>query len=360
VWPSLRVWPNVFAVVAVLLMASSAAALPRYSAQYGQRCALCHVEPTGGGLRTQYATRFLIPEEMSLTRMEPEELESIRPDLNPAVTVGLDLRSLVYQGEGGTGGQLDMQGDAYVGVQATSQFAAFIELGKGGTHEYAGLAYVLPASGYVKAGRFTPDYGWQWADHKMASREYLLVETGQESPRGLAEAGIELGMHGQTWEVTGSVLQGAGQNGESYAARLALRRSYGPVNLALGTSVIRRQLPTAHARAWGGFGYAAAGPVAWVFQVDETGNGLRNGLLISQELTYRLARGLHARGVYSFVDPDHREKTGTRNRWGLGFDSLINPFFGVQATASYHHVRPGDLVAGTDSWQGELVLHFLY
>lgn len=337
-----------------------ASALPRYSAQYGQRCALCHVEPTGGGMRTMYASMALIPEELSLTSPAPEELARIRPDLNEAVIVGLDLRSLVYQGEGGSGGQLDMQADASIGIQASKQFAAYIEVGKSGAQEYAGLAYVLPAKGYVKAGRFTPDYGWHWADHNLASRRYLLSENGFESPNALTEAGIEVGMHSQWWEVTGALLQGSGDNGESYAGRLALRRSVGPVNLAIGTSVLRRQLVGAHARAWGGFGYLAAGPVAWVFQVDETGNGRRNGLLISQELTYRLLKGVHARGVYSFVDPDHRIANGTRNRWGLGVDSLLSPFFGVQVTASYVHVRQGELVSGDDAWQGEMVLHFLY
>jgi hypothetical protein len=350
----------ILVVAGQFLAADPTQALPRYSAQYGQRCALCHVEPTGGGMRTQYATMALIPEELSFLQMEPEELEQIRPDLSPAVTVGLDLRSLIYQGEQGRSSQLDMQGDVYAGLQMSTQFAAYVEMGKGGTHEYAGLAYVLPLGGYLKAGRFTPDYGWQWADHKMASREYLLDENGSPSPGALTEAGVEVGMHGQWWEATGSLLQGAADNGDSYAGRLALRRSAGPVNVALGASILRRELATDHARAWGGFGYMAAGPAAWVFQVDETGNALRNGILVSQELTYRLVRGISARGTYSYHDPDHREKSGTRNRWGVGVDSLLNPFFGAQVMANYYHFRRGELVAESDYWQGELVLHFLY
>ncbi|MEZ4388157.1 MAG: hypothetical protein R3D98_11375 [Candidatus Krumholzibacteriia bacterium] len=346
--------------LALLMAASPAAALPRYSAQYGQRCALCHVEPTGGGLRTQYASMALIPDELSFLQMEPSETAQIRPDLSPAVTVGLDLRSLVYEGERERGSQLDMQGDVYVGFQATNRFAAYVEMGKGGAHEYAGLAYVLPGGGYLKAGRFTPDYGWHWADHKLASREYLLDENGSVSPAALTEAGVEIGVHEQWWEATGSLLQGGAENGQSYAGRLVLRKSVRAVNLAMGTSILRRELASGHARAWGGFGYISAGPATWVFEVDETGNGRRTGLLISQELTYRLVRGIHARGTYSFQDPDHRAKNGTRNRWGIGVDSLLSPFFGAQVMANYDHFRQGELVTGSDSWQGELVLHFLY
>ena len=345
---------------AVLLAASTATAIPRYSAQYGQRCALCHFEPTGGGLRTQYASRALVPEELSFLKMEPEETAAIRPDLSPAVTVGLDLRSLFYAGEDDRSGQLDMQGDLYAGVQMSHQYAAYIEVGKGGTKEYAGLAYLLPLSGYFKAGRFTPDYGWQWTDHKMPSRQYLLDENGTPSARSLAAPGLEIGMHQQWWEATASLLQGSAKNGESYTARLALRQSWGRVNVALGASIIRRELVVEHARAWGGFGYLSAGPVTWVFEVDETGNGRRNGVLVSQELTYRIVPGIHARGTHGFHDPDRRETTGARNRWGLGVDSLISPFFGVLAMANYHQFDQGELVTESDYWQGEVVLHFLY
>lgn len=343
-----------------LLLAASALALPRYSAQYGQRCALCHVDPAGGGMRTQYASMALVPGELSFLQPTDEEMESIRPDLSPNVTVGIDLRTLVYQGEGGEGGQLDMQGDVTLGLEMSPRLGAYVNLGKGGTQEYAALAYVLPQSGYLKFGRITPDYGWRWADHKMASREYLLNENGNPSPASLTDAGIEVGMHSQWWEATGSLLSGQAENGDSFAGRLALRQQLGPFNAALGASILRRELAVGHARAVGAFGYLNSGPATWVFQVDETGNGLREGILISQELTYRVVRGIHARGTYTFHDPDRHQKEGTRNRWGLGFDSLLSPFFGAQVMANYHHVRPGELVTGRDHWQAEMVLHVLY
>lgn len=350
----------VLALAAIVLPAPRAFALPRYSALYGQRCALCHVEPTGGGLRTTYATMALVPEELSFLRLTPAELAAIRPDLSEAVTVGIDLRNLIYQGEAGRSSQFDMQGDLHVGVQMDRRFAAYVSTGKGGVQDYAGLAYVLPAGGYLKAGRFTPDYGWHWDDHTLASRRYLLDENGSPSPAALTDAGLEVGMHGQGWEATGSLLEGGAANGESYAGRVALRRSVGPVNLALGASVLRRELPAGHARAWGGFGYAAAGRLAWVFEADGTGNGRREGVLVSQELTCRLTRGIYARGTYSYQDPDRAQRNGSRDRWGVGVDALVSPFFGAQVMANRNRFRRGELVDESDYWQGELVLHFLY
>lgn len=360
-----RACPAAFAPIVVLIilaLASAASALPRYGAQYGQRCALCHVNPTGGGPRTTYASQMLVPLELSHTTYTPEALERIRPDLTPAVTVGLDLRNLLLFGEGGRGDQVSMQADAHLVVEADENLTAFLTLGDGGAHEYGGIAYVLPLDGYVKVGRFTPDYGWRWEDHFMAGRRFLLAEGGDPDPGYLRQTAVELGAHTQTIEVTASLLDDADPDRESYAGRLVLRRGAGPVNLALGASIIRQERTLRHerARAWGGFGYAAAGPAAWVFAVDETGNAAREGLLISQELTWRLRQGLYLRGTYTYQDPDRHHQTGARDRWGVGIDMLATPFFGFQAMLNRHAADRGPLVADQDQWRGELVLHVLY
>lgn len=353
--------PILLGLVALGLAIEPARALPRYSARYGQRCALCHVDPSGGGLRTTYASEMLVPGEMSFKRYSPEEIEKIRPEVSDAITVGLDQRTLIERAEGGVGNQIAMQGDLYVGVQMNERFAATMTLGQSGTREYTGIAYVLPLDGFVKMGRFTPDYGWRFADHFQPSRRFLLDENGVSSPLALTDTGVEVGVHDQTFEVTTSLVQGAGgRTDESYAARLALRHSFGNVNAALGASMIRREVTGGHRLAHGGFGYLAAGPLSWLFEVDETGNGQRNGILISQELAWQLHRGLFLRGIYGFQDPDHRVQDGTRERFGAGVDLLYTPFFGVTAMVDRYVARRGELVDEPSIWRGEVVLHVLY
>ncbi|MDY0110118.1 MAG: hypothetical protein RBT60_09300 [Candidatus Krumholzibacteria bacterium] len=127
----------------------------------------------------------LIPENLAFLRKDPAEIEAIRPDLGEALTLGLDLRSLLYQGEQGRSSQFDMQADVYVSIQADAQFAAY----------------------------------------------------------------VEIGLHRQRWKATGSLLQGGGRTGESFAGRLVLRQRARPVNLAIGNSILRRELPSGHARA---------------------------------------------------------------------------------------------------------------
>jgi hypothetical protein len=352
--------PALLLLASWLTMAPEAGALPRYSARYGQSCHLCHHNPTGGGLRTPYASQYLVPNEIATVKMVPEELERIDPQLNENITVGVDLRSLIYEGEGARGSILDMQGDVYLALQMLERFSVYVDRGQDRTHEYFGMAYVLPGNGYVKTGRFTPAYGWRFADHQMAGRRYLLRTEGSDFPTSLNDAGLEVGISPGGLDVSASLLRGSGGNGDSYAGRAVLRKSVGTLNVAAGGSILRRQESSGHSRAAGGFGYVALGPASWLWQLDETKQDERLGLLVSQELAWQLRRGVDLRLTYSFQDPDTDIKNGSRTRWGLGLDTLPYPFFGVQLMGHLYEFEEGSLVTEADYVQAELVLHFLY
>ncbi len=347
-------------LAAWLLATSEAGAVPRYSARYGQSCLLCHQNPTGGGMRTLYASQFLVPAELAMGETSPEALEQIDPQLNENIVVGVDLRSLIYEGDGERGSILDMQADIYLSVQMSERYSIYVDRGQNSTHEYFGTAFVLPAHGYFKAGRFTPAYGWRFADHQMAGRRYLLLTEGSDHPSALNDAGFEVGISPGRLDVTAALLDGSGENGDSYAGRFVFRQSLGPVNLAAGGSLLRRQESHGHRRAAGGFGYVALGPASWVWQVDDTRQEGRTGLLVSHEMAWRLKQGMDLRLTYSFQDPDTDLKNGTRTRWGVGVDALPSPFFGIQLMGNIYEFEDGALVGETDYAQAELVLHFLY
>lgn len=106
--------------------------------------------------------------------------------------------------------------------------------------------------------------------------------------------------------------------------------------------------------------------ISWVWEVDDTrlegpgAPGGVHGLLISQELAWRLRRGLDLRATYSFQDPDRDLETGTRARYGFGVDSLPYPFLGLQVMGNYYDHEAGQAAEAADYLQAEIVLHFLY
>ncbi len=103
----------ILVLLPVLGSLSPARAEPRFTALYGQDCSLCHVNPAGGGLRTLYASQYLVPEELARPTATEEGLLSLNPEVTPGLTAGVDLRTLIYQQEGGTGSTFSMQGDLW-------------------------------------------------------------------------------------------------------------------------------------------------------------------------------------------------------------------------------------------------------
>src|SRR5213075_1381396 len=68
-------------VACALLPAFTARALPRYSARYEQNCMLCHVNPSGGGMRSAYAVQELVPKEFAMSPATPEVMKEIDPKI---------------------------------------------------------------------------------------------------------------------------------------------------------------------------------------------------------------------------------------------------------------------------------------
>jgi len=352
---------SAFAILGlVLFMAPQASALPRYSAQYGQNCTLCHVNPTGGGMRTEYAAQYLVPEEIAATGWSEQEAEYLNSRIAPGITVGVDLRSLLYQQEGGSGSTIAMQGDLYLNLMLGGRFNATVEQGLNGSGEIFGTARFEMLDGYLKAGRFYPDYGWRFADHQMFNRRYLADGSGSDLPAAFLGQGFELGISPGGFSASASLLGGSRHNGDNYAARALYQKGLGDLNLGTGASLWRRQLTTGHRRAAGIFGYASLGPLTWLGEWDETHEGDVLGNLMAHELTCRVRRGYDLRATYNFHDPDRALESGVRHRFGGGLSAMPRPYFGYTVMANYWQVEEGSAVSDADRLEGEVMIHFFY
>ncbi len=351
-----------FVVLAFLLTDGlrPAHALPRYTAQYGQSCILCHSNPTGGGMRSLYASQYIVPEEIAARGWTEEESEIQSPQISPNLTVGADLRTLAYQTEGGNGSTIAMQGDVYLEAALGTASMIYVEQGINGTGEVFGLTRFSLLDGYAKAGRFLPDHGWRFADHQMFNRRYLLSAEGSDSPRSLIQPGFEVGISPGPILVTASLQGNSRQHGDNYAGRVLLRKSLGALNLGAGTSMVRRQLLDGHARNSGLFGYLAWGPATWLGQVDETNLLGRTGRLVAHELTFAVRPGQDLRLTYNYQDPDIDLITGARRRYGVGVAHMPTPYWSLLLMGNYWDTQPGELVAENDHYEGQLVVHWFY
>jgi len=368
---SIRAWAALAAAVAI---ASGAAgvlrsdATPRYAARYGQRCGLCHVNPTGGGIRSEYAAQQLVPEEMAWAKGDSVFLPS--PEIAPHVTLGADLREL-WVGSSSRVHRLEffpMQGDLDVALQLDAKTALVYRRGLSNTYELFGTSYLLPWTGYVKAGRFVPSYGWRFDDHTMYVRSGLGLE-----PPGDTDGGVEAGIQPGRFDVQLGIMNGArgalfdNDGGVAVIANGIVRFRVGPVNAGAGAQGWTQSQIADVFQMGGVHGYLSWGPLTWVGEGDLTrtwGRGTAPGapgaLVASHELSAVLHQGLEAIATYDFADPDRHLKSGAKSRYGIGVQLMPRPYATLGASVRTTRVDSGPDVADDEYTEVLLQLHLLY
>ncbi|KAF0153073.1 MAG: hypothetical protein FD143_513 [Ignavibacteria bacterium] len=189
-----------FIVVISLVLSTSSFSLPRFALSQKDKCADCHVNPTGGIVRNENGF-FFGKNVVSMISPREEEFK-LSPKFSESVLFGFDYRSqFMYSEERKRSDFMDMTGSVYlsaalapdIDVIARYDFVQRI-------WEGYGIAKILPNESYIKAGSFVPYFGLRLDDHTAYTRggDYgLLFSKG--IAQGLiynplyVEAGVELG-----------------------------------------------------------------------------------------------------------------------------------------------------------------------
>lgn len=345
-------------------MAPRAEALPRYTARYEQKCALCHVNPSGGGLRNAYASQRMVPDEIAWRRTQPSVLNGIDSTLSRFLLLGVDFRE-VYVGSDVAQQRYNffqMQGDIYLSVQLDPRVSLYYDRSRNDTYEMFGLGYVLPVL-YVKAGRFVPSYGWRFDDHTMFVREQL----GLAPPSG-SDVGLEAGFARGPLDVQVGFLNGARGSIHdtdpkyAYSANAMYRRRLGPFGGALGLSGYHHPGDSEDNDAWGAYGYLTWRTLTWLGEADlaqrkPTGAGAVQSFIASHEITWLVRQGLEVKATYDFFDPDRDVGAGAKSRWGGGLAVMPYPYLALEAALRKTEFDDGVNYSGQDALETVLQLH---
>ncbi|RPJ44961.1 MAG: hypothetical protein EHM19_05980 [Candidatus Latescibacterota bacterium] len=355
-----------FAAAFALSLAAPAAANPRYSSRYGQKCLLCHEDPGGGGMRSPYASEFLVPNEISMRGYDERSAALLDHALSRSVSVGADMRTLASYADKGTAPEnfFQMQGDVYLRFQLDARFSAYFERGVSGSYELWASGFVLPASGYFKIGRFTPPYGWRLEDHTAFVRESL----GYFTPPAHTDVGIEIGFLPGASSLAFAAMNGApgalrdSDDSRTYFVRAERRIRIGSARIAVGGSFLEDDGNRVCDRAGGPFASATLGRLTWVGECDwrRDASGEATAFASSHELAARIVRGLDLVATFDFVDPDQGARTGARRRAGIGVDALPFPFLGTLAMVNFHDTDGGADVPSEEFVETLLLFHIFY
>jgi hypothetical protein len=357
--------PLLLCMVAIFALVETASALPKFSSRTGWKCQACHVNPSGGGMRSAGGVTYGREELPVPTWSEEFALDEFSTQLTDFIGIGADARTLFFYQQDPTEDNnafFQMQGDIYLNLRLAKKVNLYVDKGLYSGFEIFGQANVIPANGFIKAGKFVPNYGLKLDEHRAYIREYtgLSQETGSPYFTG-AEVAISPG--GAT--VTGGIYNSADGRGASTGSDKAfLGRAEGlyevsdDVVVGVGGNILYKDVQGGKNVFVGGLGsfsydtFTLTGEVD-MLRKDESG-AKTDGLVIYGEADYMVVQGLDLKVIYDFYDPDLDVKTGSFSRYSFGFEFF--PIAGVEVRPLYR-INQED---PTDSTNDEfhLLLHF--
>ncbi len=316
-------------LIIVSISVSNVSATPEFAVQYKQTCQLCHHNPTGGGMRALYGAQYFSYMDLPWKPFKDfEELEQIQPKLNDNFQIGVDFRSLYWNDIGET--ESDPDGNSYLTMQGDLYFAfmpsdkTFIYVEKGLTSHFEAFAQFqgLPMAGVIKAGRFVPNYGWRFSDHKSFVRDALGFSAYPTKGTPLVEdSGIEIGFYPMEWEFSLALTNGApstidADDGKAVTARTAARFSLFNANVTIGGSYRYNQigLSSPDLRFGGGFWGLNHGRLTYIGESDWILRNGKTGYVTTHKVDYRIRQGWDVSYSYDFYDPDIDLKEGIATR----------------------------------------------
>lgn len=324
------------ALLAALAGAPPAAAEPYLAVREGFKCMVCHVNPTGGGMRSAFGSVYG-QTQLPATAATPEDLARWASLTGGPVAIGADLRSTAsYVDVPGGAAQNSFSNDAARGYLAVDllpgRLLLYVDqrLAPNAVNQEA-YARIGSAGRYVKVGRLYLPYGWRLQDDSAFIRRVPGITF--DTP----DNGVEVGLDAGAWSLQLAVANGAGGGAEQDTGKQqSLRVEYVQARWRAGASASFNDADTGRRRMGNLFAGLRTGAVAWLAEADvvvddgfPTGERrLAAGLL---EANWQVARGHNLKLTGEYHDPDLDVAEDQQTRHSLLWEYTPMPFLQVRA-----------------------------
>ena len=311
---------------------------PYLAVQFGFKCNQCHVNPTGGGLRTTFAyvlAQTVIPNQQLATG-----LDNWTGQLGPYVRAGGDLRfdAQVTQVPEAPSVQEFSLEQTRVYLEANvipDRFLAYVDeqVAPGGALNRE--AYVLYWSAshdwYLKAGQMYLPFGLRLQDQTA----FILTSTGINMTT--PDQGVEFGWERGAWDAQFALSNGtAGGAVKSDGKEASLNVAYVQSVWRLGVAANNNDQAAGSKSAFGIFGGLRTGPVSWLAQAEVTDDhsivnaeGRQFATLL--EANWLIARGNNLKITDEFLNPNRAVPNGEETRWSLVYEFTPIQFAQIRA-----------------------------
>lgn len=337
------------AALLLCLAGYSVRAEPYLAVQLGLKCAQCHVNPTGGGLRTTFGDIFaqtVLPAQHLDTG-----LDNWTGQLGSFLRTGGDLRFDAQTAQAPHSASLQEfsleQTRVYLEAEVISnRLLAYVDeqVAPGGALNRE--AYVLYWSAthdwYLKAGQMYLPFGLRLQDQTA----FILTATGINMTN--PDQGVEFGWERGHWDAQFAVSNGTAggavsSDGKQYSTQLIYVESAWRIGIAAN----RNDQSAGAKSAYGVFGGVRTGPISWLAQAEITddqsialGRGRQLATLL--EANWLITRGHNLKITDEFLNPDRGVPNGEQTRWSLVYEFTPIQFAQVRAGFRWNDGIPQD------------------
>ena len=311
---------------AVLLLCSRANAEPYLAAQMGLKCAQCHVNPTGGGLRSIYGNTFA-QTVLAHKRLGAEE-DLWTGQVMKFLSVGGNARANYNWEEvphqDSTNDFAVEEARAYLdfgvipnrlSVYLDQRFAP----GNSTNMEANVRFWIRENSLYVKAGRMYLPFGYRFEDDSAFVRS--LSGINMQAP----DEGAEIGFESGSWTAQLAISNGAGGGTEVDSGKqVTTRAEFVRSRWRAGASLLYNDTDLGSRTGAGAFGAFNLGPVTLLGEVDYFDDeSIGDGKLMATlaEADWKIAQGHNLKLTYEWyepnddVDEDEQVRTSLLYEW---------------------------------------------
>ena len=331
------------AVAALALMPYTGRAEPYLAVQQGSKCVACHVNSTGGGLRTAFGIVFA--ENVMPAAGLPGGVPFWTGGIGDFLRLGGDLRASWTRSEvpgssaqHSTGvDQLRLYADVavipdrldlYVDEALAPGNARYLEV-------YARLSDA--ASGwYLKGGQFYLPFGWRLQDQAAFVREVSGIS--MTTP----DSGVEIGFERSDWSAQLDLTNGAANVGTGSGHQVTGQVVWVRSQYRIGGAVSFTHSQSGDRRVEGLFAGVRTGSVAWLGEADLVrdegfAEGARSMVAALGEADWAIRKGHNLKLTAEYFDPDRAVREDQKTRWSFLYEWTPLPF--VQLRVGFRRYR---------------------
>jgi hypothetical protein len=335
-------------LAALLIWSKPAAAEPYLAVREGHKCMQCHVNPTGGGMRTVFGNAY------AQTRLAAQRLET--PDAGPwadamknLITLGGDLRAQYKY--------VDIPNESSENAFETEDIRAYLaanvipdhlmvyvdqSLGPRGSDNREAYARLYFDQGryYLKAGHMYLPYGLRLQDNEAFVREVPGIN------HFTPDNGVELGLELPSWTVQLAVTNGSGGADENdQGKQFSLRAAFVRPDWRVGASANYNDSDAGQRRMANVFAGLRTGPLAWLAEIDHIVDdgfptGERRLLAALLETNWEWRQGHNVKLTGEYFEPDTDVDEDQRGRYSVLYEYTPIQFLQVRGGFRYYDGIP--------------------